>query len=109
MYPSAVTASMIASTPRAAGPIQRAGTAGTAPPKTVGLSFDAGYADVAENGLPALTGHGFSATVFVSTGVVDGRASFGWYRRQPPVLGWNEIRELDREGTLRFGAHTVTH
>src|SRR5439155_49357 len=83
--------------------------AGTVPPKTVGLSFDDGYTDVAENGLPALSGNGFSATVFVSTGVVDGRAHFGWYRCQPPVLGWDEIRELDRGGTLEFGAHTVTH
>jgi peptidoglycan/xylan/chitin deacetylase (PgdA/CDA1 family) len=41
--------------------------------------------------------------------VTDGRASFGWYRRQPPLLGWSEIGELDRAGTLRFEAHSVTH
>jgi peptidoglycan/xylan/chitin deacetylase (PgdA/CDA1 family) len=77
--------------------------------RTIGLSFDDGYRDVARNGLPALAEHGFSGTVYVSTGVVDGRAAFGWYRSQPPVLGWDEIRELDRGGTLGFGAHTVTH
>ena len=78
-------------------------------PRTVGLSFDDGYRDVAEHGLPALAEHGFSATVFVSTGVVDGRASFAWYGRQPPLLGWEEIRELAGGETLGFGAHTVTH
>ena len=29
--------------------------------------------------------------------------------RQPPVLGWEDVVALDREGTLRFEAHTVSH
>lgn len=83
--------------------------AGRTPERTVGLNFDDGYLDVAEHALPVLSEYGFRATVFVATGVTDGRASFGWYRRQPPLLGWSEIGELDRAGTLRFEAHTVTH
>jgi peptidoglycan/xylan/chitin deacetylase (PgdA/CDA1 family) len=59
--------------------------------------------------MPVLRDLGFRATVFVSTEVVDGRATFSWYRAQPPVLTWEEIAELDREGTLRFEAHTLTH
>ena len=48
--------------------------------------------------------------MFVTTGVTDGRRSFPWYAgEQPPVLGWDEVVALDREGTLRFEAHTVTH
>lgn len=77
--------------------------------RTIGLNFDDGYRDVAESALPILEGLGFRATVFVPTGVIDGTASFAWYRRQPPVLGWEEIAELDRAGTLRFEAHSVTH
>lgn len=76
---------------------------------TVGLSFDDGFVDVAEEALPLLAERGFRATVFVSPAVVDGWASFGWYRSQPPVLGWDEIVDLDREGTLRFEAHSLTH
>jgi peptidoglycan/xylan/chitin deacetylase (PgdA/CDA1 family) len=76
---------------------------------TVGLSFDDGFVDVAEQALPLLAERGFSATVFVAPAVVDGWAKFGWYRSQPPVLGWDEIVELDREGTLRFEAHSLTH
>ena len=83
--------------------------AGKTPEKTVGLNFDDGYLDVAEHALPTLAELGFRATVFVATGVTDGRASFAWYARQPPLLGWSEIQELDRGGTLRFEAHTVTH
>ena len=51
--------------------------------RTVGLSFDDGFVDVAEQALPLLT--------------------------EPPVLGWDEIVDLDREGTLRFEAHSLTH
>lgn len=75
----------------------------------VGLSFDDGYQDVAEHALPVLRAHGFAATVYISTGVTDGRAHFAWYERQPPLMGWDTIRELDRAGTLTFEAHTVTH
>jgi peptidoglycan/xylan/chitin deacetylase (PgdA/CDA1 family) len=78
--------------------------------RTVALSFDDGFLDVAEEALPILAERGFRATVFVTPGVVDGWARFPWYRRtQPPLLGWEEIIELDREGTLRFEAHSLTH
>ncbi len=77
---------------------------------TVGLSFDDGFLDVAEQALPILAERGFRATVFVAPGVVDGWTTFHWYRRaQPPLLAWEEIVDLDREGTLRFEAHSLTH
>jgi peptidoglycan/xylan/chitin deacetylase (PgdA/CDA1 family) len=83
--------------------------AGEIPERTIGLSFDDGYSDVAEHALPVLAEHGFRATVFLATGATDGRSRFSWYREQPPLLGWSEIVELDRGGTLGFEAHTVTH
>jgi peptidoglycan/xylan/chitin deacetylase (PgdA/CDA1 family) len=83
--------------------------AGPLASRTVGLTFDDGFADVRDEALPVLARHGFRATVFVTTGVTDGRTSFAWYDRQPPLLGWDEIAELDRDGTLRFEAHTVSH
>jgi peptidoglycan/xylan/chitin deacetylase (PgdA/CDA1 family) len=83
---------------------------GEVPPRVLGLTFDDGFADVRDEALPVLAEHGFRATVFVTTGVTDGRLSFPWYEgRQPPVLGWDEVEALDREGTLRFEAHTVSH
>jgi peptidoglycan/xylan/chitin deacetylase (PgdA/CDA1 family) len=84
--------------------------AGELPARTIGLNFDDGFLDVAEHGLPVLEEFGFRATVFVATGVTDGRTSFAWYAgRQPPVLSWEQIRDLDARGTLRFEAHTVSH
>jgi len=74
----------------------------------VALSFDDGYQDVAEHALAVLEAHGFRASVFVAPAVVDGTASFSWYERQPPVLGWPEIVALDG-ATLSFEAHTLTH
>lgn len=78
-------------------------------PRTIALNFDDGYRDVAEHALPVLERLGFPATVFIATGVTDGTASFAWYRRQPPLLTWEEITELDSGGTLSFGAHSITH
>jgi peptidoglycan/xylan/chitin deacetylase (PgdA/CDA1 family) len=75
----------------------------------VGLSFDDGYLDVAEHAEPVLRELGFSATVFIATGVTAGHARFTWYDEQPPLIGWDEMRRLDGEGVLRFEAHTVTH
>jgi peptidoglycan/xylan/chitin deacetylase (PgdA/CDA1 family) len=83
-----------------------AGPLGT---RTIGLTFDDGFADVRDHALPVLSRHAFRATMFVTTGVTDGRTSFAWYDQQPPLLGWDEIAELDRDGTLRFEAHTVSH
>ena len=78
--------------------------------KLLGLSFDDGYRDVAEEALPVLERHGFRATVFVATGLVDRTVPLSWYRReQPELLRWEEIQSLDAGGTLRFEAHSVTH
>jgi peptidoglycan/xylan/chitin deacetylase (PgdA/CDA1 family) len=82
---------------------------GEVPDRTIGLSFDDGCRDVAENALPVLARYGFRATVFVATGVTDGRARFTWYARQPPVLTWDEVVALDGGGTLTFESHSVTH
>jgi peptidoglycan/xylan/chitin deacetylase (PgdA/CDA1 family) len=82
---------------------------GEPPPRTIALNFDDGFRDVGENALPVLELLGFRATVFVPTGVIDGTASFPWYSEQPALMDWEEIVELDRAGTLRFEAHSVTH
>jgi peptidoglycan/xylan/chitin deacetylase (PgdA/CDA1 family) len=76
--------------------------------RVVGLSFDDAYLDVAEHAEPVLVEHGFHATVFVATGVTDGRGRFAWYAEQPPLIGWDAMRELDGRA-LRFEPHTVTH
>jgi peptidoglycan/xylan/chitin deacetylase (PgdA/CDA1 family) len=90
---------------------QHHGVQGTGGPgqRVIGLSFDDGYRDVAENALPVLKGLGFSATVFIVTGAVDGTVRFGWYERQPELLGWADIEHLDLTSGLCFEAHSETH
>jgi peptidoglycan/xylan/chitin deacetylase (PgdA/CDA1 family) len=83
--------------------------AGAPPEKTVALSFDDGYRDVADHAAPLLAERGFKATVFVAPAVTDGTARFSWYRHQPALLGWDEIKALDAESTLGFEAHSLTH
>jgi peptidoglycan/xylan/chitin deacetylase (PgdA/CDA1 family) len=83
--------------------------AGQLPPRTVAVNFDDGYQDVVEHALPVLAERGFRATVFVVSAAVDGTATFSWYRRQPQLIEWDDIVALDREGTLRFEAHSVSH
>jgi peptidoglycan/xylan/chitin deacetylase (PgdA/CDA1 family) len=82
---------------------------GPVPPRTLALSYDDGYLDVAEHALPILEARGFRATVFIAPAVTDGTAAFSWYRSQPPLLGWDEIVDLDQQATLRFEAHSLTH
>jgi peptidoglycan/xylan/chitin deacetylase (PgdA/CDA1 family) len=83
---------------------------GTPPRRLVGLSFDDGYRDVAENALPLLRRHGFRASLFVASGLVDGRVRASWYgSRPPPILGWDELRALDAGGELELEGHSVTH
>ena len=69
----------------------------------IGLCFDDGYADVADHALPVLQRHGFSATVFLPTGIIDGTAALSWYDHPSPMLSWEQVRTFDRAGTLRFG------
>ena len=74
----------------------------------VGLSFDDAYQDVADNAAGVLEGLGFRATVYVATGVTDGRARFEWYDEQPPLMSWETIAALDG-GVFEFEPHTITH
>ena len=75
-------------------------------PRTIGLSFDDGYLDVAEHALPTLAGHGFRATVFVAPGVIDGSAWFDWYKTPRRSSTGTTSRSSIRTG--RF-ASRLTH
>jgi peptidoglycan/xylan/chitin deacetylase (PgdA/CDA1 family) len=76
---------------------------------TVALTFDDAYRDLEDVVQPLLHERGFGGTMFVPTGIIDGTTKMTWYANQPPVLDWPAVRDLDREGTLRAEAHSVTH
>lgn len=68
------------------------------PAHPVLLTFDDGYANNAEVALPILQGHGFPATLFVSTSLIH---TLGY-------LTWPQIKELSAAG-WDIASHTMTH
>ncbi|MDQ5823234.1 MAG: polysaccharide deacetylase family protein [Chloroflexota bacterium] len=81
------------------------------PPRAVAITFDDGFANFADVGLPTLQRYGFSSTVYVITGMV-GRMT-RWTdgpRALPslPILTWEQIEQLHAQG-VEIGTHTATH
>jgi glycosyltransferase involved in cell wall biosynthesis/peptidoglycan/xylan/chitin deacetylase (PgdA/CDA1 family) len=83
--------------------------AGSVDERLVAVTFDDGYRDVAEHALPVLAELDIPATIYVASAVTDGAARFTWYRTQPPLLRFDELRELAAGGRVAVGAHTRTH
>lgn len=87
--------------------------AGTLPRRAVALTFDDGYASVAEQAWPELAARGLPATMFVVSGYLDGGLTFSWDRADDDR---ERIRLIDRPGLLEamdagldIGSHTVSH
>lgn len=67
------------------------------PPKSVIITFDDGYKDNYTVAYPILKEFGFKATIFISTGHVNGAE----------YLSWDEIKEMS--DLINFGNHTWSH
>jgi peptidoglycan/xylan/chitin deacetylase (PgdA/CDA1 family) len=80
------------------------------PEKPVLLTFDDGYAELAEFALPVLERHGFGAVVFVVTQEVGGsnRWDEGRGVGTQSLLTADQIKEWTTRG-IEFGAHSRTH
>ena len=74
----------------------------------VGLSFDDGYADFADNALPVLQRYGFNATVFAVAGLIGGDSSWDPQDLAKPLLTAEQIRELAARG-IEIGSHGLLH
>lgn len=88
----------------------RAGTE-PLPPKPVLLTFDDGYANLKTNVQPLMRELGFPYTVFLVSERVGKTNDWviGEGYEATPLLNWDEIREMQAEGTVVFEAHTATH
>jgi peptidoglycan/xylan/chitin deacetylase (PgdA/CDA1 family) len=80
------------------------------PKRPILITFDDGYADMAEHALPVLRSHGFKAVVYIVTRLT-GRTN-EWDTR----IGYGELRlmtdrQIDEWGAqgIEFGAHTRDH
>ena len=79
------------------------------PGRLIALTFDDGYRDFLEAAWPILRRYGYSATVYLPTDFVGGRAEWdATYGDPAPLLSWEEVRALSAEG-VRFGSHSRTH
>jgi peptidoglycan/xylan/chitin deacetylase (PgdA/CDA1 family) len=77
--------------------------------RAVAVTVDDGLADVAENACPALAALGLTATLFIPSGYIGGRAT--WLRgadAQRPMLSGSAIADLAREG-FEIGSHGRMH
>lgn len=81
------------------------------PDKLAMVTFDDGYKDNYEYAFPILSKFGIKATVFVTTGFINGDINIAkdhiTYCGLRP-LTWEQIRQMSKSGIL-FGAHTHTH
>jgi GT2 family glycosyltransferase/peptidoglycan/xylan/chitin deacetylase (PgdA/CDA1 family) len=84
--------------------------AGTLPDKPVLLTFDDGYADLADFALPHLERHGFGGAVFVVTGELGGTNRWDEERGAGTLrlMSTDQIREWSARG-IEFGAHGRCH
>ncbi|MGP2437442.1 polysaccharide deacetylase family protein [Streptomyces sp. JW3] len=76
------------------------------PARPLLITFDDGYAGVHRHALPVLAGHGFPATLFVSTGWLRGPYDTGG--APDTMLDWGQVRELVAAG-VEIGGHSHTH
>lgn len=77
--------------------VELKGSSGIAMPSVI-LTFDDGYKDNVENGLPVLQKYQLKGVFFIITGFVG----------QDGYMDWNDIRKL-KEAGMEIGSHTVTH
>lgn len=74
--------------------------------KGIAITFDDGYRDLLEHGLPVLDELSIPAAFFLVAGAAGGMDT--WYRSEERILDWREARELVRRGHV-VGSHGLTH
>jgi len=77
-------------------------------PKTVVITFDDGYEDNYANAFPVLKKYGFSASIFLTTGLLASTRTIS-KGIVISMLHWPQIKEMASSGLIEFFPHTHTH
>ena len=84
-------------------------------PRALAVTFDDAFRSVPERALPVLSDLGVPATVFVSTGLVDGPLHIGYeqwldtpHRDELVAASWDQLASLIEAG-WEIGSHTRSH
>ena len=78
------------------------------PGRAVLLSFDGCALDFLTHVWPLLKHYGFSALVLLVADEIGRSNSWRFYGEEIPLLGWDEIRQLRKEG-VEFGSLSASH
>jgi peptidoglycan/xylan/chitin deacetylase (PgdA/CDA1 family) len=73
----------------------------------IGITFDDGYVNVVENAVPELLRRGFTATIFVISGLL-GKTNEWDGEPVWPLVSARQVREIAAAG-MEIGSHSVTH
>jgi peptidoglycan/xylan/chitin deacetylase (PgdA/CDA1 family) len=76
----------------------------------VGITFDDGYVNVLENAVPELLKHGFTATMFIVSGLLGATNEWDAGSGKPewPLMSAQQIKAVAVAG-MEIGSHGVTH
>jgi peptidoglycan/xylan/chitin deacetylase (PgdA/CDA1 family) len=74
----------------------------------VALTFDDGYADFAEHALPVLRRYGFTASLYIVSGLLGEYNKWDEPGPRKPLLTAGQLRELSDEG-MEIASHGLTH
>lgn len=79
------------------------------PPKPVIITFDDGYLNCMENAEPLLKKYGFQGVCYLITGQISETPDTRHSYEGASILSWEEIRAMQKRGTITFGGHTRSH
>lgn len=73
----------------------------------VGITFDDGYENIAKNAVPELLKHGFTATMFIISGLI-GKTNEWDGEPVWPLMSGRQVEEVAAAG-MEIGSHSVSH